>query len=161
MRGGYALDGMVSLDARLDLRRSDYFAAIRDSIGRSYAPGYDATPFVVFFLRAIAGAADHVLARLRGMGEVQIGVRRDVASGNLPRCCLVYAWINRNLRPADYRRVTGRGWPPRAATSRRPRSSATSSATARRAAAATGSVRSCSRPRAAGEPPDPAVPAAR
>jgi len=64
-----------------------------------------------FFLRAIAGAADHVLARLRGLGQVQIRVRRDVADGRLAPMMLdglVYAWINRSLRPADYRRVTGR-----------------------------------------------------
>jgi Fic family protein len=111
VRGGYALDGLVSLDAWLDLRRSDYFAAIRASIGQSYEPGYDATPFAAFFLRAIAGAADHVLARLRGLGQVQIRVRRDVADGRLAPMMLdglVYAWINRSLRPADYRRVTGR-----------------------------------------------------
>jgi Fic family protein len=111
VRGGYALDGLVSLDAWLDLRRSDYFAAIRASIGQSYEPGYDATPFAAFFLRAIAGAADHVLARLRGLGQVQIRVRRDVADGRLAPMMLdglVCAWINRSLRPADYRRVTGR-----------------------------------------------------
>ena len=112
MRGGYAVDGLVSLDAWLDLRRRDYFAAIRASIGQAYEPGYDATPFVSFFLRAIAGAADHVLARLRGLGQVQIRVRRDVAEGRLAPMMLdglVYAWINRSLRPADYQRVTGRG----------------------------------------------------
>jgi Fic family protein len=111
-RGGYALDGLVSLDAWLDLRRSDYFAAIRASVGRSYEPGYDATPFVAFMLHAIAGAADHVLSRLRGLGQVQIRVRRDVAEGRLPPMMLdglVYAWINRSMRPADYQRVTGRG----------------------------------------------------
>lgn len=164
VRGGYALDGLVSLDAWLDLRRSDYFAAIRDSIGRSYAPGYDATPFVAFFLRAIAGAADHVLARMRGLGEVQIGVRRDVTSGNLPPMLLdglVYAWIHRGLRPADYQRVTGRG---PAATSR-------DLAAAEKLGYVVGDGAASSRryrlgPKllatpAAGEQPDPAVPVAR
>jgi hypothetical protein len=84
VRGGYALDGLVSLDAWLDIGRSDYFAAIRASIGRSYEPGYDATPFVGFFLIAVARAAEHVLARIRGMGEVQVMVRRDVMAGS---CC--------------------------------------------------------------------------
>jgi Fic family protein len=112
VRGGYALDGLVSLDAWLDLRRTEYFAAIRASTGQSYEPGYAATPFASFFLRAIAGAADHLLARLRGLGQVQIRVRRDVAEGRLAPMMLdglVYAWINRSLRPADYQRVTGRG----------------------------------------------------
>jgi len=112
VRGGYGLDGLVSLDAWLDLRRSDYFAAIRASIGQSYDSGYDATAFASFFLRAIAGSADHVLARLRGLGQVQIRVRRDVAHERLAPMMLdglAYAWINRSLRPADYQRVTGRG----------------------------------------------------
>ena len=114
IRGGYALDGLVSLDAWLDIMRSDYFTAIRASIGRSYEPGYDATPFADFFVRAITGAADHVLARIRGMGEIQIKVRRDVIAGKLPPAmldALVYAWISRSLRAADYQRVTGRTAP--------------------------------------------------
>jgi Fic family protein len=114
IRGGYALDGLVSLDAWLDIMRSDYFAAIRASIGRSYEPGYDATPFASFFLTAITGAADHVLARIRGVGEIQIKVRRDVMAGTLPPAMLdglVYAWISRSLRAADYRRITGRTAP--------------------------------------------------
>jgi Fic family protein len=114
IRGGYALDGLVSLDAWLDITRSDYFAAIRASIGRSYEPGYDGTAFTVYFLGAITAAADHVLARLRGMGEIQIKVRRDVVAGKLPPAmldALVYAWISRSLRAADYQRVTGRTAP--------------------------------------------------
>lgn len=114
VRGGYGFDGLVSLDAYLDTHRSDYFAAIRSSIGRGYEPGYDATPFVTFVLRAMTGAADHVLARLRGLGEVQINVRRDVVAGGLPPPtldALAYAYINRSLRAGDYRRITGRTAP--------------------------------------------------
>jgi Fic family protein len=113
-RGGYALDGLVSVDAHLDLHRSDYFAAIRASIGRAYEPGHDATPFVHFFLGAIIGAADHLLARLRGLGEVQIKVRRDVIDGTLPPTmldALAYAYINRSLRAGEYRELTGRTAP--------------------------------------------------
>ena len=114
VRGGYALDGLVSLDAHLDTRRSDYFAAIRASIGQAYALGYDATPFVLFFLDAISGAADHVLTRLRGLGEVQIKVRRDVVDGRLPSAmldALAFAFINRSMRAGDYQKVTGRTAP--------------------------------------------------
>lgn len=114
VRGGYGFDGLVSLDAYLDTRRSDYFAAIRASIGQAYEPGYDATPFVTFFLRAITGAADHVLERLHGLGEVQIRVRRDVVEGALPPAmldALAYAFINRSLRARDYQNVTGRTAP--------------------------------------------------
>jgi len=112
VRGGYAFDGLVSLDALLDNQRRDYFAAIRDSIGNQYHQPYDATPFAAYFLAAITAAADHVLARLRGLGEVQIRVRRDVVEGHLQPAmldALVYAFINRSLRPADYARLSGRG----------------------------------------------------
>jgi len=113
-RGGYGFHGLVSLDAYLDLRRGDYFAAIRASIGRAYEPGYDATPFVSAFLGAMVGAADHVLARLRGLGEVQIAVRRDVVEGRLPPALLdslAYAFINRSLRASDHQELTGRSAP--------------------------------------------------
>jgi len=114
VRGGYALDGLVSLDAHLDIHRSEYFAAIRSSIGREYQSGYDATPFVRFLLGAITGAGDHVLTRLRGLGQVQIRVRRDVVDGNLPPPmldALVYAFINRSLRAGEYQSITGRTAP--------------------------------------------------
>ena len=113
-RGGFALGGLVSLDAWLDIMRTDYFAAIRASIGQSYEPGYDATPFSLFFLSAFIGAADHVLSRIRGIGEIQIKVRRDVIAGVLPPAMfdgLVYAWISRSLRAGDYQRITGRTAP--------------------------------------------------
>ncbi len=63
VRHGFALDGLVSLDAYLDLQRRDYFAAIRASLGASYVRGYDATPFVRYCLQAISAAAEHVCAR--------------------------------------------------------------------------------------------------
>jgi len=114
VRGGDALDGLASLDAHLDTHRSDYFAAIRASIGQGYDPGYDATPFVLFFLGAITRAADHLLARLRSLGEVQIKVRRDVIDGTLPPAmldALAYAFINRSLRAGEYQKLTGRTAP--------------------------------------------------
>jgi Fic family protein len=111
LRGDYGLDGLVSLDAYLDGDRRDYFAAIRAAIGESYAPPYDATPFVIYFVRSIIRAADHVLERIRGLGTVMIAIRRDVVGGMLPPAMLdglAFAWVNRSIRPADYRRVTGR-----------------------------------------------------
>lgn len=110
-RHGYAFDGLVSLDAQLDLDRAAYFAAIRAAVGRSYEPGYDATPFVRFFVDALVQSADHVVERVRGLGVVMIAIRRAIASGRLPAPMidgLAYAWINRHLRAGDYRRVTGR-----------------------------------------------------
>jgi len=111
---GLALDGLVSLDAYLDLQRRDYFAAVRASLGTSYARGYDATPFVTYYLRAIVGAAEHVLSRVKGTTELlrilRDGVAKDVL---LPQLTdgLVYAWINGTIRPSDYRTITGRTGP--------------------------------------------------
>ncbi len=110
-RHEYAFDGLVSLEAQLDLHRAAYFAAIRAAIGRSYAPGYDATPFVRYFVDSLVEATDHVLERVRGLGQVMIAIRRAIASGSLPAPMidgLAYAWINRHLRAGDYIRATGR-----------------------------------------------------
>ena len=108
---GYALDGLVSLDAQLDLDRSAYFSAIREAIGQDYGPGYDATPFVRYFVTSITNSADFVLARLRGLGEVMIGIRRAIVDGTLPPSMidgLAFAWVNRHIRAGDYIRLTGR-----------------------------------------------------
>jgi Fic family protein len=108
---GYAFGGLVSLDAQLDLDRSAYFAAIRAALGQDYVPGYDATPFVRYFVGSITRSADFVLARIRGLGEVMVEVRRAIADGSLPPGMidgLAYAWVNRHLRAGDYIRLTGR-----------------------------------------------------
>ncbi|MEO7296661.1 MAG: Fic family protein [Candidatus Limnocylindria bacterium] len=111
VRHGYALGGLVSLDAQLDLDRSAYFSAIRDAAGQDYVPGYDATPFARYFVTSITRSADHVLARLRGLGDVMVEIRRSIADGSLPPAMidgLAYAWVNRHLRAGDYIRLTGR-----------------------------------------------------
>ncbi len=110
-RGGLAFGGLVSLDGQLDHERSDYFGAIAAATGRIYAPGYDATPFVSYFVEATVRAADHVLARMRGLGEVLVTIRRAVVTGTLAPAMLdglAYTWVNRSIRPADYSRITGR-----------------------------------------------------
>jgi len=83
VRHGYALGGLVSLDAQLDLDRTAYFAAIGGAIGHDYTPGYDATPFARYFVGSITRSADYVLARLRGLGEVLVEIRRAIADGSL------------------------------------------------------------------------------
>ena len=111
VRHGLALGGLVSLDAQLDLDRSAYFSAIREAIGQDYVPGYDATPFARYFVSSITRSADHVVARLRGLGDVMVEIRRAIADGSLPPAMidgLAYAWVNRHLRAGDYIHLTGR-----------------------------------------------------
>lgn len=107
----YDFDGLVSLDAQLDVDRPAYFDAIQQAVGPTYEHGYDATPFVVYFVRSITRAADHVLARLRGLGEVMVEIRRAIATGAIPPAMidgLAFAWVNRHIRAGDYIRLTGR-----------------------------------------------------
>ena len=114
VRHGFALDGLVSLDAYLDLQRREYFAAIRASLGRGYRRGYDATPFVTYFLGAIVGAAEHVLSRVKGLTALLDVLRHEVIGGHLlppTTDALVYAWINGSVRPLDYRTISGRTGP--------------------------------------------------
>ncbi len=111
VRHGYALNGLVSLDAQLDLDRSAYFSAIRQAIGQDDQPNYDATPFALYFVRSITRSADHVLARLRGLGEIMVEIRRAIAHGAIPPALidgLAFAWVNRHVRAGDYIRLTGR-----------------------------------------------------
>jgi Fic family protein len=113
-RGGYGFGGLVSLDAVLDMDRERYFRAIAVATGGRYEPGYDATPFVEYFVSAAVVATDHVLGRLRGLGNVMVALRRDIVEGRLPAPMidgLAYAWVNRSIRPADYVRITRRTGP--------------------------------------------------
>ncbi len=110
-RGDLGFGGLVSLDGQLDHERATYFAAIAATTGRRYEPGYDATPFVSYFVGAVVRATDHALARMRGLGEVLLAVRRPIISGAIPAPMLdglAYAWINNSIRPTDYARITGR-----------------------------------------------------
>jgi len=111
LRHGYALNGLVSLDAHLDLDRTAYFDAIQGAIGRDYRPNYDATPFARYFVRSITLSADHVLARLRGLGEIMVEIRRGISDGAIPPPMidgLAFAWVNRHIRAGDYIGLTGR-----------------------------------------------------
>lgn len=111
---GYALNGLVSLDAYLDHQRREYFAAIRASLGQHYVRGYDATPFVAYFVRAIGGAAEFVLARIRAVTQLLQMLRAAAARGEFPvhvTDALVYTWINGSIRPSDYRSITRRTGP--------------------------------------------------
>lgn len=110
-RGGYDFNGLVSLDAYLDLDRQRYFQAIAEATGGAYRADYDASPFVGYFLGAAIAATDHALSRLRALTKVVAAIRRDVTGGALPPAMLdglAYAWINRSVRPADYIEITGR-----------------------------------------------------
>lgn len=110
-RGGYTFDGLVSLDAFLDLDRQRYFQAIAETTGGAYRTGYDASPFVEYFLGASIAATDHTLQRIRGLAQVMVELRRDIVEGNLPGPMLdglAYAWVNRSLRAADYIRISRR-----------------------------------------------------
>lgn len=110
-RGGYDFNGLVSLDAYLDLDRQRYFQAIAEATGGAYRPDYDASPFVGYFLGAAIAATDHALSRLRALTKVVAAIRRDVTGGALPPAMLdglAYAWINRSVRPADYIEITRR-----------------------------------------------------
>lgn len=114
VKHGFALDGLVSLDAYLDLQRREYFAAIRTALGTSYTSPYDATPFVRYYMDAIAGAAEHALSRLKGTAELLRVLRAAVASHEIPAQltdALVYAWINGSIRASDYRKIATRTGP--------------------------------------------------
>lgn len=111
---GFALDGLVSLDAYLDLQRREYFAAIRAALGTSYSPGYDATPFVAYYIGALCGAAEHVLSRVKGTTELLRVLRAAVAAQEIPAQltdALVYAWINGSIRARDYQKIAVRTGP--------------------------------------------------
>jgi Fic family protein len=110
-RHGYGFDRLVSIDAQLDIDRSDYFAALRRSLGQTYRPGYDATPFVGYMLASITKSADHVLDRIKGLGRLMVELRRAISDRSVPPGMidgLAFAWINRHIRAADYIAITGR-----------------------------------------------------
>jgi hypothetical protein len=74
-------------------------------------PPYDATPFVAYFLGSIVKSAEYVLARIRGLGQIMVGIHGAIVERTPPPAMidgLAYAWVNRHIRAGDYRRLTGR-----------------------------------------------------
>jgi hypothetical protein len=66
---------------------------------------------VAYFLGSIVRSADYVLARIRGLGEVMVEIRRAIVEKKLPPAMidgLAFAWVNRHMRAGDYIRLTGR-----------------------------------------------------
>jgi Fic family protein len=110
-RHGYAFRGIVSHDAQLDADRPRYFKAIRAAIGRHYEPGCDATPFVAYFLSALSASIRYTLDRVALFDDVVELLREEAAGGRIPAASidpLAYTWVNRAIRPARYREMTGR-----------------------------------------------------
>jgi hypothetical protein len=66
---------------------------------------------VAYFVGSIVKSADYVLARIRGLGQVMVGIRRAIVERTLPPAMidgLAFAWVNRHIRAGDYIRLTGR-----------------------------------------------------
>ena len=83
----------------------------KQAIGQDYAPNDDATPFAAYFVKSITRSADHVLARIRGLGENLVEIRRAIADGELSLALidgLAFAWVSRHIRAGDCLRLTGR-----------------------------------------------------
>jgi hypothetical protein len=83
----------------------------KQAIGQDYAPNDDATPFAAYFVKSITRSADHVLARIRGLGEILVEIRRAIADGELSLALidgLAFAWVSRHIRAGDCLRLTGR-----------------------------------------------------
>ena len=66
------------------------------------------------FLDALVAAADHTLARVKGLTLLLHRLRDDVARGPISVRVidgLVYAWIHGGIRPSDYMRIAGPSGP--------------------------------------------------
>lgn len=110
-RSGYDFRNIVSLDAQLDLDRPNYFKAIREAVGRTYKRGYDATPFVAYFISALNEAMRYTIDRIAGFERVHAILRDEAAAGRIPAPSvepLAYTWVNRAIRPSRYRELTQR-----------------------------------------------------
>lgn len=110
-RHGYTFRDIVSLDAQLDVDRPRYFGAIRAAVDQHYVPGYDATPFVSYFVDALSASMQHALERIGLFNNVVALIREAAANGKIPPASvdpLAYTWINRAIRPARYQELTGR-----------------------------------------------------
>ena len=111
---GYALDGLVSLDAQLDLDRSAYFSAIREAIGEGRRAWLRRDA-----VRALLRDFDHAVGGIMcwlvcaDWGEAD-GIRIRSFHGLTARCRphglhgLAFAWVNCHIRAGDYIGLSGR-----------------------------------------------------
>ena len=101
---------LLSLESLIFDIRSDYFGAIERTLGSHFLPGYDATPWLEFFVRALMAHTRQLTAALtdwhRQMNEVyqdfeKLGLNHRQADG------FVFATRTGQITRADYLEITG------------------------------------------------------
>jgi hypothetical protein len=109
-RGGHTFRDMVQLEDIFDSEVSGYDASIGRSLGSSYRRGYDATPFVRYFLATLHVEAAISLGRAVGVLNMCDQLDTSIGRGVVPagaRDPLVSLALHRRIDPPAYAELSG------------------------------------------------------
>lgn len=109
-RSEYHFKKLLSLESLLYRMRDDYFGAIERTLGKSYSPDYDATPWLDFFVRAVVTHTYELQMELTDWHRKMEGIYKALekaAINHRQADGVVYAVRMGQLTRADYLEITG------------------------------------------------------
>ena len=109
-RSEYHFKKLLSLESVLFRIRDEYFSAIERTLGRAYKPGYDATPWLEFFVRAVVAHTYELQMDLTDWHQKMEGIYKALekdAINHRQVDGVVYAIRMGQLTRADYLEITG------------------------------------------------------
>ena len=109
-RSPFALRKLLSLETALFDTRDEYFAAIERTLGKSFEPDYDATPWLEFFVEVMRREAYRLVAVLTEWHRLMKEVQEIVEEAGMPSRLadgLAFAQQTGSITRGDYMEIAG------------------------------------------------------
>ena len=109
-RSDYDFKKLLSLESLLYAMRNEYFSAIERTLGKTYSPSYDATPWLEFFVRTVVAHAYDLQMELTDWHRQMEDVYRALEKADINHRQadgVVFAIRMGKLTRSDYLEITG------------------------------------------------------
>jgi Fic family protein len=109
-RSPYHFKKLLSLESVIFQKRDDYFAAIERTLGSNFAPDYDATPWLEFFMHVLTVHAYELEMELTDWHRSMESVYASLSQADIfhrQADAIIVAMKMRKLRRADYIEIAG------------------------------------------------------
>ena len=109
-RSEYHFKKLLSLESLLYRTRDEYFGAIERTLGKGYSPGYDATPWLEFFVRAVVTHAFELQIELTDWHRQMESVYKALEKADMNHRQadgVIFAIRMGQITRSDYLEITG------------------------------------------------------